>query len=40
MNGEDELLLRYRYNDGSAQAAFPMRVIIDTAEVPVPALDD
>lgn len=28
----DELLLRYRYNDGSLQAALPMRVVLDSAD--------
>lgn len=31
----DELLLRYRYNDGSVQAAMPMRVVLDDPELTV-----
>ena len=31
----DELLLRYLYNDGSIQAAMPMRVVLDEPDLTV-----
>jgi hypothetical protein len=31
----DEMLLRYRYNDGSIQAALPLRVVLDEPNVTV-----